>query len=419
MAGGLLAAIPGAVSPYLSQPDNFGLFMTLAALSLWACSRGLKGDRRAFALGGLFVGLATLSRNDGVLLGVPFALAFLLDLQRRGIRRPSIGWRTALLCAGGFLLVTAAWWIRQLDVFGSLLPSGSSGRILWITDYRQLYSISGPSPSLSSFLAQGAGPILASRLGGLISAVVIFAGMPLLLFMAPLTVIGAWLRRRDPNFAPWLVYAVTLFAFSALLFAVHVPYGTFIHSAVGLLPHAYLAAILGIGAAVRWVATRRTRWDVQRATRVFTVAAVAGVMLGAVGGSVIVIGSWQSEHDLREQVMAALSGVPSDDRLMSADAGAYEYLGDRPGIVTPDDPLDVVESAMKAYDIRWLVLERDHIVASLVPILSGAERPAWLSAPKLVVNDDTPTGAGASVPTLPRAALYAVCFDPTDTRCAP
>ena len=153
VAAGVLAAIPGAVAPYLAQPDNFALFMLLGALALWACARGLRGDRRAFALGGLVVGLAFLSRNDGVLLGVPFALAFLVELVRRPAV-PRIGWTAALACAGLFLLVAAPWLVRQLVTFGSISPSAANGRILWITDYRQLYSVSTET-TLSSFLAPG------------------------------------------------------------------------------------------------------------------------------------------------------------------------------------------------------------------------------------------------------------------------
>ena len=130
--------------------------------------------------------------------------------------------------------------------------------------------------------------------------------------------------------------------------------------------------------------------------------------------------AWRSEHDLREQVLTGLAAAPAGDRLMSPDSGAYSYLGDRPGIVTPDDPLPVVETALREYDIRWLVLERDHITSALAPLLAGTERPSWLSAPVLSVPGTPPPGAGAVTTTpLPRAALYAVCFAPDDTRCRP
>lgn len=408
---GLLGAIPGATAPFLVQPDNFALFLPLGALCLFACSRAVRGDRRWFAVGGAAVGLATLSRNDGVLLAVPFALAFIADLRRRG-RAPRIGWRAATAGGLAFLLVTAPWWIRQLTVFGSLSPSGSSGRILWITDYRELYSIGGEPPSLGTFLAQGPLQLLASRVAGLASALVIFTSVPLLFFLAPFTAIGAWLRRTDPIFQPWLAYGLTLFAFSALLFAVHVPHGTFLHSAVALVPHAYVLALVGLAAAVRWIAARRPRWDAQRATAVFSAAAVAVALGGGIVGSSIVMGGWRRERDLRDQLSTALAGAPAEDRLMSPDAGAYRYVAARSGIVTPDDPLPVVETAARAYDVRWLVLERDHITSALAPVLLGTERPAWLSAPVMTVAGEAPTSP-------PRGALYAVCFDPADGRCTP
>ncbi len=443
----ILVAVPGGVTPYLGQPDNFALFMLLGVLSLWACSRGLRGDRRAFALGGLCVGLATLARNDGVLLGVPFALAFGVDLWRRP-RASRIGWVPAIACAAGFLLVVSPWFLRQLAVFGSLSPSAASGRILFITDYRQLYSVSSVT-TLSAFLDQGIGPLLASRLGGLAAALGILITMPLLVFLAPFTVIGAWLRRRDPAFVPWLVYAATLFTFSGLLFAVHVPYGTFLHSAVALIPHAFMLSLLGIAAAVAWVARRRPSWKPARATAVFTGMAVAVAAIGAVGATLVTVRQWRAEQDIRKTVSAALDALPAGDRLMSPDAGGYAYAAARPGVVTPDDPLPVVEQTLREYNIRWLVLERNHVTVWLAPLLAGTQRPAWLSAPVMTVPSDAAPSNGSAVgsgrsmanaigtagPTapgpdagaaatvdlrdLPAAALYAVCLQPTDTRCGP
>ncbi|MDQ3553620.1 MAG: glycosyltransferase family 39 protein [Chloroflexota bacterium] len=415
-AGGLLVAVPGAASPFLAQPDNFGLFMLLGALSLWACARALRGDGRWFVLGGALVGLATLSRNDGLLLGVPFALAFLIDLARRlrskrtGASRTyvsRIGWRAALLFAGAFLLVTAPWWLRQLQEFGSLSPSSASGRILWITEYRELYSVSSET-TVDSFLSQGPAAILSSRLAGLAAALGIFATGPLLITMVPFVIIGAWSRRHDSAFTPWMMYAATLFAFSALVFAVHVPQGTFLHSCVALLPHAYLLGFVGIERTVRAVAARRRSWDPQRASRGFAVIAVGAMLLGAVGASVLTTRSWGADHAVREGMAEALAEVPPGERLMSPDPGAYRYHAGRAGIVTPDDPLPVIEAALRTYGIRWLVLERAHIVEPLIPVMKGEVRPAWLSSPVFSLASETP---------IPRAALYAVCFQPADTRC--
>ncbi|MGZ6311850.1 MAG: glycosyltransferase family 39 protein [Candidatus Limnocylindrales bacterium] len=435
LAAGVMVAVPGALTPFLAQPDNFGLYLLLGALALWLCSLGLRGRRAAFVLGGFVVGLASLSRNDGVLLGVPFALAFLLERWRAwrsgGLTGPaggkagglfgrggSIGWAAAIGCLACFLIVMVPWYARQLAVFGALLPSAATGRVLWITDYSQLFGVTG-DPSLASFLAQGLGPLLASRALGFVAAVGLFAYLPFALVLAPFVAIGTWLRRRDLAFAPWLTYGLTLLAFSAALFALHVPSGNFMHSAVALLPHAYLVLTLGIVAAVASVARRRSHWDVPRASRVFTGLAVGVLLVFAALATSSTSHTWQTLADSRVPIERALAPLPDADRLMSGDPAGWWYATGRWGVMTPADPLLTVEEAARAYDIRWLVLERAQVVPSLSPVLAGTVRPTWLSAPLVTVTGpvaDAPPGAASEGPT---AALYAVCLNPGDTRCGP
>lgn len=419
VAGGVLVAIPGAVSPFMGQPDNFAIFMFLGALALWLAGRGMRGDRRSFAAGGLVVGLAFLSRTDGVLLGVPFALAFLYDLLRSP-RLSRIGWWPAIACAGGFLIVASPWLLRQWDVFGSLSPSAAGGRILWITEYRELYSVSSVT-TMERFLEQGIEAIAASRVGGLVSALVIFGVMPLLAFLVPFVLIGSWRERRTRDYLPWIIYAIVLFTFTALVSAVHVPFGTFLHSAVALVPHAYLLGLLGIAAVVAAIARRRPSWDAPRATRNFSAMAVAIVIVGGIVSTIVISGSWTAERDGRSEILAALSAAADpDDRVMSPDAGAYRYHGGWSGIVTPDDPLPVVAEALRTYDVRWLALEKAHITLPLAEILKG-ERPDWLSEPIVQVEAATIPGESAEEAgdEIPEAALYAVCLEPADVRCQP
>ena len=109
----------------------------------------------------------------------------------------------------------------------------------------------------------------------LIAATMIFVTLVCGFILAPVLVIGAWARRRSTDFAAFFVYAALLFAFSALISAVHVPGGTFIHSAVALAPQATILALEGVVAAVVWAGTRRN-WQVASATRLFLVVAVIG-----------------------------------------------------------------------------------------------------------------------------------------------
>ena len=74
VGAGILTAIPALSLPFMAQPDNFSLYQPLVAGALWMAARGLRGRAWSFALGGLLVGLATLSRNDGLLVGATLGL---------------------------------------------------------------------------------------------------------------------------------------------------------------------------------------------------------------------------------------------------------------------------------------------------------------------------------------------------------
>jgi hypothetical protein len=93
--------------------------------------------------------------------------------------------------------------------------------------------------------------------------------------------------------------------------------------------------------------------------------------------------------------------VPRGDRILSIDAAGIKYWTGHPGVVTPDDPLQVIESVAAAYDARWLVVERSDAAIALGPVLAGT-RPTWIG----------PDGG------LPRLALFPVCTTDGDTRCS-
>ena len=154
----------------------------------------------------------------------------------------------------------APWWMRQLAVFGSLSPSTASGKVLFIRDIGEWNSITTPA-TLDHLLGMGIGPLIMSRVGGFVAAVTIYVVLVAGLVLAPFMVVGAWARRRSVDFGPFFVYAALLFAFSALVSAVHVPGGTFIHSAVALAPYSYVLALEGVAVVVGWVAARRPAWD--------------------------------------------------------------------------------------------------------------------------------------------------------------
>ena len=201
-------------------------------------------------------------------------------------RPPAIPFAAAVACVGVFVLVMAPWWLRQLAVFGSLSPSSASGKVLFIRDIDEWNSISTPA-SLDHLLGMGIGPLLLSRIGGFVAAVSIYVTLVAGVVLAPLMVIGGWARRHSDDYRPFFVYAAILFAFSAIVSAVHVPGGTFIHSAVALAPYSYILALEGVALAVGWVAARRSAWNAASATRIFTGAIVGFAVVCAVVGTLV------------------------------------------------------------------------------------------------------------------------------------
>jgi hypothetical protein len=103
-------------------------------------------------------------------------------------------------------------------------------------------------------------------------------------------------------------------------------------------------------------------------------------------------------------------GVGAGDRLLTIDAAGFKYFTGRGGVVTPDDPIDTIESVARAYGTRWLVLERDDLARALIPVLRGEARPAWIG-PQLY---SVPAADGGP----PRLAFYAVCVEAADARCS-
>jgi hypothetical protein len=381
----ILTAIPLLSAVYLVQPDNFSLFQPLVIGSLWLAARGLRGSGRAFVGAGLLAGVATLSRNDGLLVLMTLGLVFAWDRWRSwrsaGGRVPAISVAAAAGCVAVFVLVMAPWWARQLAVFGSLSPSTASGKVLFIRSIEEWNSITTPA-TLEHLLGMGIGPLIATRIGGLVAALAIYTTLVAGVVLAPFMVVGGWARRRSRDFGPFFIYAVILFAFSALVSAVHVPGGTFIHSAIALAPYSYILALEGVALAVGWIATRRPAWDADHATRIFSTAIVAFAVVCAVVGSYVVHRVWEDRREGQLAVASTLdaAGAPATDRVMSIDAASTKYWSGHGGVVLVNDPIDTIRDVARAYQIRWLVLDKRESVPAAGPILAG-DRPAWVGAP--------------------------------------
>jgi hypothetical protein len=228
--------------------------------------------------------------------------------------------------------------------------------------------------------------------------------------LLPFLVIGALARRSSRDFGPWFVYTFVAFAGATILYPLHVPGGAFIHTAIGLAPHAAILSMEGVLIFVAWIAGRRRRWEESAAGSFFVWGIVALVIATAAVFTPSVYAAWDASRQPRIALNAELDrlGVLKTDRLLSIDAAGMKYWTGRPGVVTPDDPIEVIESVARAYETRWLVLERGDAARALAPVLAGT-RPDWIGPPAFSVP--SPDGG------LPRLALYPLCLGSNVAAC--
>ena len=197
------------------QPDNFSLYQPLVVAALWMGARGLKGSPRAFIAGRPARGARdAVAQRRRPRHGRPGRRLPVVAPAPRPGRARGIPWSAAVACVAVFALVMAPWWARQLAVFGSISPSTASGKVLFIRSIEEWNSITIPA-SLEHLFGMGLAPLLATRVQGLVDAIVIFSVLVGGVVLVPFMVVGAWRRRRSVDFGPYFLYAGFLFAFSA------------------------------------------------------------------------------------------------------------------------------------------------------------------------------------------------------------
>jgi hypothetical protein len=315
--------------------------------------RAVRSDRWGWWLvvaGGL-IGLATLTRVDGIILAVAPAVAWGMRLRTVSVAVAlGIGVASAAAC----LAVMAPWMARNLDVYGAVLPS-AGGHTLWITSYNEQFSI-GHEVSLASYLAAGPGLIIGSKAAALAElagrTIAIGGGVFAIFFIA-----GMWTHRRRPELRPFLGYWVVMFLAMGLLFTFHSPKGAFVHSAPAWLPMAFAIAVGSIApvstAASRW-------WPFLRRPQTHRFLAgtglIAAVILSVISSAVLHV-QWQTANGRLADAAAYLeANVPTDEVVMFADPARLNLLTGHPSVSAPFDPFDVISEVVDAYDVRWVVV---------------------------------------------------------------
>ncbi len=354
-----LAIFAGPLLIMYPTIDNFAVFGAAGAVAIWAAIRATRPGRSAtwLLISGASVGLATLARVDGLLLGMAPLTAWLVDRgwgpwTGGGGRR--LGFGTLLLAGILGVAVMAPWLGRNLATFGSAFPS-AGGHTLWITSYNEQFSISA-DPTPASYLAWGWANIIGSKLATwweLFWRTVVLLGGIFGVFLFA----GFWRERRRADTAPFVTYWLLMFFVMGAIFTFHAPHGAYYHSAAAWLPFAIPMAVAATGPAL----TRVGRWWAflrrPQTHRFVEVAALVGAVVLSLVGSLTLYDLWSYSHDREQEAAAYLEDAGlTDDTVLYGDPSSLWHLTGNPGVPAPFDPYAVIEEVVRSYDARWVVV---------------------------------------------------------------
>ena len=381
---GLLAIFSVYHAPFVGVTDNFGLFMLFGGLYFVVATQLIENRARKknwFLLGALS-GLLSLSRTDGLLW---LALSILFVIWRRDRPEPSFGGpgirlalkKTALMnflsILVGFLLVMAPWYLRNLNLYGTLMAPGGS-RALWLGNYDQTFTYPPSQLTLDSFLSLGWSKIIDDRawaLGiNLQSAFAAHGGI----ILFPFIVAGIVAFRRDDRVRLAGIGWLVLFTVMTVVFPFAGARGAFFHAGAAMQPMWWSLAPIGLESILG--ALRKRKWGNEQTRIIFRSA----LLLIALILTVFVVylrlfslgwGEGEESYSSVEQFLAG-KGIQPDDIVIVRNAPGYYLETERSAITIPYGGEKVILDVARQFHARYLVLEPE---AAIEPVQSLFRQP--------------------------------------------
>jgi len=352
----LFGVLPDSTTPFTAIALAACLLMSRLAEH---AARVRPGDPRLLALGLLF-GLAALTRNEAVWLG----LAWIALVWRAGEGMAMRGQRLRLVAipAAIGLAVLAPWLARDWLTFGSPLPGQAAMNALSVSGF-DVFAYQQP-PTLARYLAQGPAWLVSSRIEGLTHNLV----SVLLLPSVPVGIVGLlalpWTGRARA-LRPVVLLSFLTFAATTLLFPVSTTWGTFLHAAgpvhVLLIVSCLLALDAGIERLGAWRGwTRPVAW-LGPALTVFMAVLFSVGILGYAGQAGEVERRYQALGLALDPVLAA-AGQADLRGPVIADFPIWYAEGMREqAVALPDEPPTAILDLARRFNARLLVISKpDH-----------------------------------------------------------
>jgi hypothetical protein len=379
LISGLLAIFSGFYLPFIVTTDNYSLYMLLGALYFLLLD-GLTLSKSVLL--GILAGLLNLARGDG-LLWLPFTLFAVTVLGYLQSQTGSLRTRLLQPVSKGFLallgyfIVMGAWLIRNLAVFGAVLPPGS-GHVLWMTSYNQIFSFTPGSYTFQSWLANGWQEILKVRELAIwqnLGTAFMAQGM---IILFPLIILGAWKYRQSFRVQLGILGWLIVLLAESLLFPFASVSGGFFHAGTVFQPLWFVLAPVGLD--VLLVRASRSNEKIIQGVTLFQFSLLVVVIIfSAMLVKLRVIDSGWNEGEylyMKADQFLVGQGARPEEVVMVRNPPAYFVMTGRRAIVTPYGDIPTLLDVSRKFSVRYVILERNGIPS---PILDLYEHPEHYS----------------------------------------
>ncbi len=345
--------------------DHFALYGLLGCSALITMGLGRRdGDWRWFIACGVLIGLAHLTRSDGALLGL---VALIVVWQGNSALKRQARWRATLALALAYSVVMLPWIVRNLNVLGTLFPTGGA-RTALLRDYNEFFAYPADW-SFEKFWAWGIGNILESRLqaGGI--NFLTWLAVEGMVLLGPLALWAWWRNRSNVLLLGFGWYVLLLHFVMTIIFPFAGYRGGLLHSSTALFPFWMALALLGLDDAIGALARLRN-WPIGQAKTVFRTAAI----LLAVAIGLSRLQNVKMDGYAPDYIRLSERYLPSDAVLMVNSPPTWYYFLKQSGVTLPDTPLERVSEIASRYCITHLVLDVN-VTESFSPLFEGSITP--------------------------------------------
>jgi len=366
---GILALFSGYFLPVLTTTESFGLYMLLGGAFFLFVQ--LKFKRRFFVLG-VLSGLMHLTRADGLIWLFIAGVVLLFDQQDefpngsilKGERSSPKFFMQIGEILIGYLIIMAGWYLRNLNLFGSLFPPGG-GATLWMLNYDELFSYPASLLSFDRWWALGLGEIINARWKALGLNLLSGFAVQGIFIIGPIAFLGARKHRGSEAIkVGWIAWLLIL-GIMTIIFPDSGVRGGFFHSGAAFMPLLWAMVPEGLEVLSNWTVTKYN-WEVKRISPFFH---------GVVVLLVIIISLWQvnskllrndptsqsvwsveiREYSNLEERLLEL-GATSDDIVLVNNPPGYAHVSGRSAIVIPNGDVETLMMVVDRYKPRYVLL---------------------------------------------------------------